>query len=673
MPCSARLIRLTGRLLAVVGMMTVQTAAAGVTVASATEGSEPWLAAAFSVSASDIAQAAAELAASDADVELLLRDDRFSFDSAGLMTHTRHWVYRILTTEGLETWSVSEAAWSPWYQSRPDLRARVVTPSGDERGLSAASVIELDAEQSGLGGERRLIRGPLPVTVGAIVEEEVISRDHRPYFEAGISAKHLLVMQVPIRRGRLTLEAPTRLPLRFGVRGVEGLEPQREVIGDQVRLVFNYADVPAAGPAEAGLPSTEPRYPHIVFSTGEGWAEVAGAYARLVDERVATGASDAVLRQLPNRGVGAQMERVAELLSGLRQMVDYHPVEFGLSGVDPGEPLATLRRGFGDSKDLATAMVAALRAEGIPAYVALLRAGYGMDLEPDLPGLGRFNHALVYLPASEPIWLDPGDRYSRAGELASDRQDRWALVASPNTHHLIRTSAASSADNRTETIIEVFMAEEGPARVVETSTHFGASERRQRLVTTRVDSSERRLGYEAYVQAAYRAETLGAVEETTLDDLSKPFRLRLEARRAGRAWTTEREAAVAIDLSYLITTLPRELLVSGAGSRRGGFVFHEPLSAVWRYRIHPPRGMRLRAVPAARTWPLGSGQLTRSIGFNGSVVTTEVRLDTGPRHLDAEQFRAYYQAVQQLLQEEVLVLWFDRVKEPRRRADPSSR
>ncbi len=663
MRCSTRLIRLVARWLAVASLAVTTTSFGGV--------SEPWLAEPFTAPAGDIARAAAELTKPGTDVELLLRDDLFSFDSQGLMTHTRRWVYRILTPDGLEGWSVSEAAWSPWHQKRPDLRVRVVSPGGDERRLSPESILEFDAEQAGLGGARQLIRGPLPVTVGAVVEEEMILRDHRPYFEAGVSAKHLLVMPVPIRRGRLTLEAPTKLPLRFGVRGVKGLEPRREVIDNRVRLIFNYADMPPAKPTEAGLPPAEPRYPHVVFSTAESWAEVADAYARLIDERVTASPGAAVLRQLPKRGSGAQVERVSELLSGLRQVVDYRPVDLGSTGREPAEPLTTLRRGFGDSQDLATALVAALRAEGIPAYVALLRAGYGMDLEPGLPGLGRFNHALVYLPASDPLWLDPGDRYSRVGELASDRQDRWALVASPNTRQLIRTPAASSVDNRTETTIEIFMADDGPARVVETSIHHGASEHRQRLVSAQIDATGRRLGYEAYVKAAYRAETLGAVEESALDDLSAPFRLQLEALQAGRAWTSEHEAAVAIDLSYLITTLPREFLVSSAGARRGGFVFHEPLTAVWRYRIHPPRGRRLRAIPPDRKWALGAGQLTRSIRLEGSVVAVDVRLDSGPRKLDVEEFGVYYRAVQQLLQEEVLILWYDAANP--RQTLPSSR
>ena len=99
----------------------------------------------------------------------------------------------------------------------------------------------------------------------------------------------------------------------------------------------------------------------------------------------------------------------------------------------------------------------------------------------------------------------------------------------------------------------------------------------------------------------------GEVEETAVDDLSTPFRLRLEALRASRGWTTETEGAVAIDLSYLITALPRELLLAGGAARSGAFVFHEPFVTEWRYRIQPPRRMTLRNLPVDSSWPPGPG------------------------------------------------------------------
>ncbi len=634
---------------------------------------EPWLDGAFAAEATAVARAAAGIDAGGADVAadpvagdpvvMLFRDDRFSFDADRRMTHTRRWVYQVLTPAGLEGWSTTEVSWTSWHQDRPQLRVRVVDPGGGETWLEPEAVLDLTAAQAGLDGQRRLLRARLPLVAGAVVEEEVIVRDAEPLFAAGVSVKHLLAMSVPIRRGRLTLEAPTALPLRYGIRmtplarhraGTGQTAARERSIGDRVEVTFDYVDLPAALPIEAGLPAEEPRHPHVAFSTGASWSALASAYARAVDERLAEAA--AVRRWLPNRGASARIDRIADVLEGLRGNLRHEAAALGSAPLLPSSPLATLRRGAGDGKDLAVVMAAALRADGIPAAVALVRAGYGMDVEPELPGLGRFNHALVYTAG---LWIDPSDPFSRAGELASDRQGRLALVAAAGTHQLVRTPVTSSADNRTITEIEVYMAEAGPARVVETSTHFGAAEHRQRLVSSQVDEAGRRLGYQAYLEAAYRAETMAEVEETAATDLSAPFRLRLEALKAGRAWTSADEGALAIDLSSLITTLPRELLLAGGKRRQRDFVFHEPFIAEWRYRIHPPARMTLRALPEDLSQPLGSGRLTRTFGLEGSVVRADFQLDSGPRRITAEGFHAFRDAVQKQLQEQAVVLWFD--------------
>ena len=650
--------------------------------------SEPWLGDAFAASGAEVADAAARSDATGddatgADVVMLLRDDRYAFEADSRMTHTRRWVYRVLTPAGLRDWSASEVVWAPWRQERPQIRVRVVDPEGGEWRLEPGAVSDLSAAQAGLDGELRLLRAVLPVDVGAVVEEEVVVRDTRPLFAAGVSVEHLLAMPVPVRRGRLTLTVPSALSLRYRSRLLSHPR-RREVDGNRVRLTFTYADLPSAVPVAAGLPANQPRHPLVAFSTGDRWRKVAAAYARAVNERLKE--PETVRRWLPNRGFSARLDRVADVLEGLRGNLRHDPAELGSTPLLPSPPLESLRRGRGDSEDLAAVLVAALAAEGIPAYLALVRAGYGMDVEPELPGLGIFNHALVYVPApsrsasgvatrpnpsvpgasrvardapGEPIWIDPADRFSRAGELASDRQGRLALVASPDTRGLIRTPAATAAENRTITEIEVFMAEEGPARVVETSTYCGAAERRQRLLTSQVGVAGRRRGYRSYLETAYRAEALGEMEETPVEDLSVLFRLRLEALSASRGWTADGEGAFAIDLRPLVATLPRELLVPGAEPRREDFVLHEPFVIEWRYRIHPPAGMRARALPEDLDKPLGSGRLIRSFRLKGMVVHADFRLDSGPRRITAKRFNAYRDAVHALLNAPPLIVWFD--------------
>ncbi len=70
----------------------------------------------------------------------------------------------------------------------------------------------------------------------------------------------------------------------------------------------------------------------------------------------------------------ASREFIGKIVERLHREVRYTGVEFGEARLVPEFPAETLRRKFGDCKDKSTLLVAALRASGIEAYLALLSA-----------------------------------------------------------------------------------------------------------------------------------------------------------------------------------------------------------------------------------------------------------------------------------------------------------
>src|SRR5260370_7028968 len=88
-----------------------------------------------------------------------------------------------------------------------------------------------------------------------------------------------------------------------------------------------------------------------------------------------------------------------------------------------------------------------LRNAGIPANLALLDTGPGLDISPDLPGMGVFNHAIVYVSpagADPELWIDATARYSQVGTLPWDDYGRRALLISPSSDSLLRPPALTS-------------------------------------------------------------------------------------------------------------------------------------------------------------------------------------------------------------------------------------
>lgn len=628
---------------------------------------EPWIGAAFAADARRVLAAAEAVPARGANVVVLYRDTAYRFDAEGRTTYRQHLLYRLLTPKAIEGWSKVEVDFAPWHQMRPEIRARVVTGDGREHWLEDSAVSEGPApsDEPGIVADRRIVEAELPgIEVGAVVEEEVVVRDEEPFFAAGTAGAYPLQMFAPIHRGRFVLAAPTTLPLRYGVRLAPDLQPLQRLEGGFVELVFEYRDVPAAAPIQSGLPSHQPRLPQVSFSTGESWRAVASGYSRLVDEKIA-GADLGVIaeRLAPRPGAGPPGDvaaRAAAILAEVHREVRYSGLELGASSLIPAAPDVTLERGFGDCKDQATLVVALLRREGIPAHVALLNAGFGRDVENRLPGIGRFDHAVVYVPTTPPIWIDPTDPAARVGELPAADQNRWALIAGPATEKLLRTPSANSIDNLTVEWREVVMADHGPGRIVEKSVYHGEQERQQRRIVESDSDESRRQGYWEYVESTYLAEELGEVMESDPADLSEPFSLTLEALRSSRAVTDLAEAVVAIRQEGLVASLPAALRGGGA-PRTAPFVIDQPFVTEWHYRIETPAGFAPRELPGDEERALGTARYSRKVGREERAVTVDLRFDSGPRYLTPETFAETRAGVQALLAEEPLLLWFDHV------------
>lgn len=67
------------------------------------------------------------------------------YDASHRLTRTDHLVVRILNQRGVESWGTVSAGWGPWYEARPEVRARVVTADGRELKLDPATVTEATA------------------------------------------------------------------------------------------------------------------------------------------------------------------------------------------------------------------------------------------------------------------------------------------------------------------------------------------------------------------------------------------------------------------------------------------------------------------------------------------------------------------------------------------------
>lgn len=626
---------------------------------------EPWDGPAFTAQPADIAKRVAAISApADTDVQVLLWEECHSFSIGGQDSRRRHLVYRILTTAGVEGWSNLEASWLPWRQRRPELRARVIDPQGNVRELDPATVAESPGAnlQPDIFHDVRVLRAPIPGTsVGSVVEEETVVSDEQPLFDRGLTGVFFPAYNVPVSHARLLLDAPRELTLSFATAPPPTVEPAREERDGRIRLTLEFHEVAPVKDIPEAMPSDQPASLRISWATGRSWHDAAVRYFEIVDRAIGRADVGAYV----NAAQGASgRDAIGRVLAAIRRDVRYSGVEFGVAAITPADPATVVKRKFGDCKDEATLLVAVLRALGREADVALLSVGPGLDVEAKLPGLGLFDHAIVVVKDDPPLWIDPTSPYALAGELPIPDQGRLALIASAATSALVRTPASVAPDNAETEARDFFLAEDGPARVVETTESTGAIDQGYRAMLDGVDRARLRERITEYVKSEYAAKELGDLTWSEPRDLRSRLKLRLEAKEASRGTTDGNSAAVAIFVRSLVQRLPSTFFATDDRPRAADYVIAEPFVKEIRCRIAPPPGYTNTGLPPARDQRIGPARLTAGFQKNDAgEVTATIRFDSGKSRLTPAELVDYKKALKTLVEEPAIVVRFEQVGE----------
>ncbi|MGH9741039.1 MAG: DUF3857 domain-containing transglutaminase family protein, partial [Candidatus Acidiferrum sp.] len=513
----------------------------------------------FTADGGELNKAAANLSVKPGTgVVVLNEENTYVFEADGKAVHTHYLVYKILTQGGAEGWDATELRWEPWHQQRPVLRARVITPDNQVHSLDAKTITDAPSndEDDKTYGDSRVLRAPLPaIAPGSIVEEEQVYKEDAPFFEAGVVERAYFGRGVPVERTKLTLDAPTSLPLRYSLQLLPDLKPQKSEDNGRTQIVFEQGPMEALDPYESYLPKDMAAQPMLTFSTGASWQSIASAYGKIVGEKATLQDVQALVDGLIS-GKTTRDEKAAAILQYLSKEVRYTGVEFGSAAIIPHAPAQTLKNKYGDCKDKATLAVTMLRASGIPAYVALLNVGQRQDVAPEMPGMGLFDHAIVYVPGSSDLWIDPTDAYAQLGEVPQADQGRLALIARAESTGLVTIPEASSNDNRIVEKREFYLAENGPARIVETTHVSGVFDSWFRGAYADDKDKETEKNLKTYIGSEYLSEKLTRWDRSDPKDLSKPFQLVLEADAAKRGATDLDAAVAAIRLDSIFYYLP---------------------------------------------------------------------------------------------------------------------
>ena len=636
---------------------------------------EPWEGPAFAGDPARILEAARPTRGEEeAGAVVLLDEESHAFDAGGRDTMRRRMVLRISTPAGIDDWASLEETWSPCFEERPLLAARVITADGAVHTLDPATITEGPLETpSKLYSDQKVVRAPLPaLAVGAVVESETVVRERVPDFDAGRVFEYKPPVDDPVRRARLVVEAPPAIPLRHSSRLIPSLTVKRSESGGLVRLTFECGPLEPFDEPESDLPPELPRWPQVSFATGRSWKDVAARYGEIVDGQIA----GADLKKAVEDALGETKERgetIARVLSWIHRQVRYTGVELGEASIVPRRPAEVLERRYGDCKDQAALAIALLRAGNVAARAALLRMGPDPDIDPDLPGFD-FDHVILYLPGPPEMWIDPTEEYARPGELPLEDQGRLALVVGPGTEAPRKTPEPTAEANSITSDREFFLAPAGPARVVETIEARGSFELDERARYHETDRKTLREGLEKYIRKNYQARTLDRFEFSDPLDLSGPFQLRIEASAAANGQSDGKAATVSIKLdritAELCSTVTGKDEDRDEGEEEGGeapaakkrandCMMDPPHRKTWRYRLTPPDGFAVEELPEREEVALGPARLMKDYRLRpDGVVEATFTFDTVKARVSAAEFQALRAGIETLRKAEPVKIRF---------------
>jgi transglutaminase-like putative cysteine protease/tetratricopeptide (TPR) repeat protein len=638
---------------------------------------------AFSASVQDLRDAAGKVTPEKfALVTVLFEREAYVINADGRVDYRHSMIYRIEDQAAIDDWSQVDADWEPWFQNMPEIHARVIDPDGkvselDQKTVADGPANEDDAETY---TDARIRKAPLPgLKVGSMVEQEIRIVDKQPFFSGGGVYRDDFSRPVPIVREQLTISAPTQRLLQYRVHAMPEVKVS-DSAHDAVRtLSFDEPYQASHADGDIDLPTHDFDGPMVEFSTGESWPSVAEAYRKLADPQIDLGQ---VRNLVPNASEGGRMQRIQRAVSWLDEEIRYTGVEFGESSLQPQKPAEVLKRHFGDCKDKATLLVALLRSSGVPADLALLDAGPGIDVNAELPGMNQFDHAIVYVPGEgkdAPLWIDATDQFAQVGTLPSMDQGREALVIADGTAGLTQIPIGNPEDNLLTELRDVTMSEYGAAHITETSVTHGPVDAEYREEYGGADTRERRTNLEDFAKNYYLAKALTSVSRGDAKDLSQPFTLKLDMVQAKRGNTGVADAAVAIPFTSIFNQLPAwfktdpgttgvKLTPQQEDNRMRAVAARVadydvvPFATEWHYTITPPPGFELRALPEDRDTAMGPGRLTAHYAVDGTgAVTAVLRFTTTKPRYTAAEALALRDAVLDAYKQDMIMVLFDQV------------
>jgi len=327
--------------------------------------------------------------------------------------------YEILlkTKAAVEQFSQVRLSYSEKMETLEVLAAYTLTADGQRRDVPADRIYTQESYSSAVAAmyaDRKVRVVVFPnLAPGTRVVYQTRRTQNTPYFPGYFGLWETFSVFTQYDDAQVTLSAPATMPMFVQQRGVQGSDVPT-IRNCQARWQWRYQRRVPMQTQNWSAAAWE-FSPNIMASTYRDWAQVARACQLKGGEAAKVTPGIQALADQLTAGIGDRREQAAALYRWVSQNIRYVAVYLGNGGLEPNPAQSILDNHYGDCKDHVVILEALLAARGIQSTPVLIGAGGGPTL-PAIPLLGRFNHAITYIPEFD-MYLDSTSAYARFGQL----------------------------------------------------------------------------------------------------------------------------------------------------------------------------------------------------------------------------------------------------------------
>jgi cellulose synthase operon protein C len=346
--------------------------------------------------------------------------------SAKIVTHQ---AIKVLSPRGREQEAEIKIPYNGSYETVKLIRARTLRPNGTVVEVKPTDVRN-GAASEGYDDAKVLSFSMPAVEPGCLIDYEYVTEQKTSplpgnfwfqwYFQGGFD---------PVQLTRLRITVPSTLNLARKLRN-SAIEPTIRTARDGKSTTYTWEEKNVAPLSiEPLMPPAERQLPKLTVSTVPSWQSVADWYTKLAKDATLPDSAVVALARELTKSCRTDEEKARAIFYYVQDKTRYVAIELGISAYQPRPAGRTLTVQYGDCKDMATLLVALLRAAGITAHPVLLQANEPFPQQTELPSPHAFNHAICQTQiGGKTYWLDATAQVCRFGDIPQADRGVEALV-----------------------------------------------------------------------------------------------------------------------------------------------------------------------------------------------------------------------------------------------------